>query len=108
MENIPFVDVMDVVVVSPDTIKIVVYEKALAGYIEFMDSYMYFDRDGYMVETSRPKCKGARLNKDVLNVYVGKKNIYELTCMSILDLIKFFDKLKLNDPISIFFANQVT
>jgi len=52
---------------------------------------------GYMVETTCPKCKGARLNKDVLNVYVGKKNIYELTCMSIVELIKFFDKLKLND-----------
>ena len=33
VENIPFVDVMNVEVPSPDTIKIVVYEKALAGYI---------------------------------------------------------------------------
>ena len=51
---------------------------------------------GYMVETACPKCKGARLNKDVLSVYVNKKNIYDLTCMSILELIEFFDKLKLN------------
>lgn len=58
VENIPFVDVMDVTVLAPDTIKIVVYEKALAGYIEFMDSYMYFDRDGYMVETSTIKTLG--------------------------------------------------
>ena len=33
VENIPFVDVMDVQILSPDTIKIVVYEKALAGYV---------------------------------------------------------------------------
>ena len=50
-----------------------------------------------MVESVCPKCKGARLNSDVLNVFVGKKNIYELTCLSIKELIIFFDKLKLNN-----------
>lgn len=50
VENIPFVDVMDVQILSPDTIKIVVYEKALAGYVRYMDTYMYFDKDGYVVE----------------------------------------------------------
>lgn len=58
VENIPFVDVMDVSVIAPDTIKITVYEKALAGYIEFMDTYMYFDKDGYVVETSGIKTLG--------------------------------------------------
>lgn len=58
VENIPFVDVMDVTVLAPDTIKITVYEKSLAGYIEFMDSYMYFDKDGYMVEASNIKTVG--------------------------------------------------
>lgn len=66
-------------------------------YIETSSKWIREWIEGYMVETSCPKCKGARLNKDVLNVLVGKKNIYELTCMSILDLIKFFDKLKLNE-----------
>ena len=66
-------------------------------YIETSSKWIREWIDGYMVETSCPKCNGARLNKDVLNVYVGKKNIYELTCMSIVDLIKFFDKLKLNE-----------
>ena len=50
----------------------------------------------YMVETTCPICKGRRLKSDVLNVYVGKKNIYELTELSIKDLIDFFDNLKLN------------
>ncbi len=58
VENIPFVDVMDVTVLEPDTIKITVYEKALAGYIEYLDTYMYFDRDGYVVETSNIKTMG--------------------------------------------------
>lgn len=58
IENIPFVDVMDVNILSPDTIKIVVYEKALAGYIQYMDSYMYFDKDGCVVECSDVKTAG--------------------------------------------------
>ncbi len=75
VENVPFVDVMDVSVVSPDTIRITVYEKSLAGYIEFMDSYMYFDRDGYIVETSNVKTVGVPwivgLNFD--HVVLGEK-----------------------------------
>lgn len=58
VENIPFVDVMDVSILSPDTIKINVYEKALAGYVDYMDSYMYFDKDGYVVESSQIKTDG--------------------------------------------------
>ena len=65
-------------------------------YIETSSNWIREWIEGYMVETSCPKCKGARLNKDVLSVLVGKKNIYELTCMSISDLIEFFDNLKLN------------
>lgn len=52
VENIPFVDVMDVAILAPDTIRITVYEKALAGYIKYMDTFMYFDKDGYVVENS--------------------------------------------------------
>lgn len=58
VENIPFVDVMDVDILAPDTIKITVYEKSLAGYVEFMDTYMYFDKDGYVIESSDIKTVG--------------------------------------------------
>lgn len=52
IKDVPFIDVMDVTVVSPDTIRITVYEKALAGYVEYMNTNMYFDKDGYVVENS--------------------------------------------------------
>lgn len=52
IDDIPFLDAMDVKVLSPDTIKITVYEKALAGYVKYMDTYVYFDKDGYVVESS--------------------------------------------------------
>lgn len=56
--GIPFIDVMDVSILAPDTIKITVYEKALAGYVEFMGTNMYFDKDGYVVENSSVKTQG--------------------------------------------------
>lgn len=58
VENVPFVDVMDVKVLAPDTIKIIVYEKVLTGYVKFMDTYMYFDKDGYVVESSGVRTAG--------------------------------------------------
>ncbi len=65
-------------------------------YIETTSTWIREWLEGYMVENTCPKCKGSRLKSDVLNVYVNRKNIYDLTCMSIKELINFFDKLKLN------------
>lgn len=58
VEDIPFVDVMDVKILAPDSIRITVYEKALAGCVKYMDTYMYFDKDGYVVESSSIKTEG--------------------------------------------------
>ena len=58
IDNIPFVETMDVTVLEPDTIKISVYEKALAGYIEYLGKYVYFDKDGIVNEVSNVKTQG--------------------------------------------------
>lgn len=50
--DIPFVERIDVEIVSKDTVRIHVYEKALAGYIRYLGRYMYFDRDGIVVESA--------------------------------------------------------
>ncbi len=52
--------------------------------------------DNYMIEHTCDTCHGARLNDDVLQVKLGKKNIFEVTEMSIKDLIPFFESLKLS------------
>ena len=52
--------------------------------------------ENYMIETDCDTCHGARLNNDVLQVKVSNKSIYEVTCMSIKELVKFFDNIKLN------------
>ena len=56
--GVPFVDVMDVSILAPDTIRITVYEKAVIGYINYLDTYMYFDKDGFVVESSSVKTAG--------------------------------------------------
>ncbi len=53
--------------------------------------------ENYMTELPCDTCHGARLDEKILNVFVGGKNIYEVTNLSIRDLITFFDKLKLNE-----------
>ncbi|MDE6912071.1 MAG: FtsQ-type POTRA domain-containing protein, partial [Lachnospiraceae bacterium] len=58
IEGIPFVETMDVVVQSNDTIRINVYEKALAGYVQYLGRYMYFDNEGVVVEASKVATKG--------------------------------------------------
>ena len=58
MENIPFIQAMDVTIEAKDTIRITVYEKALAGYVSYLGQYIYFDKDGIVVETSTEKTAG--------------------------------------------------
>ena len=58
VDNIPFIQRMDVRILSPSHIKIEVYEKALAGYIEYLGHYLYFDRDGIVVESATKAIDG--------------------------------------------------
>ena len=48
------------------------------------------------VNTECPKCHGARLDESVLSVKINKKNIYELTLLSIDELKTFLENLKLS------------
>ena len=50
---------------------------------------------GFMIEMECPKCHGTRLKQDILSVLINKKNIYELTALSIQDLLEFLKNLKL-------------
>ena len=58
IEGIPFIQTMDVAIEAKDTIRITVYEKALAGYVSYLGRYVYFDKDGIVVETSEEETKG--------------------------------------------------
>jgi len=64
-------------------------------YMETKSTWIREWIENYMTELECPACHGARLNNSVLSVLVGKKNIYELTELSIKDINIFFDKIKL-------------
>ena len=65
-------------------------------YIETSSSWIREWLDNYMMELECPVCHGARLKESVLNVLINKKNIYEMTQMSIGELLDFIKNLKLN------------
>lgn len=118
IENIPFVDVMNVTILAPDTVKITVFEKALAGYVKQMDTYTYFDKDGFVVENSSvkttgvPQITGLRFNYAVRGkqLPVEDSSIFE----QVLNITKLLNKYKLiadkiqfldTGEIIIYFAN---
>ena len=99
IQDIPFVDVMNVSILAPDTIKITVYEKALAGYVKYLDTYMYFDKDGYVVESSGirtqgiPQITGLSLNHVVLGEQLPVEDPQVFS--RIMDLTKLLNKYSL-------------
>lgn len=54
-KNIPFIAKLDIEYVSAHKVTVTVYEKAMAGCVEYMDQYVYFDQDGYVLEISLTK-----------------------------------------------------
>ncbi|MBR3025131.1 MAG: excinuclease ABC subunit UvrA, partial [Oscillospiraceae bacterium] len=53
--------------------------------------------ENYMTERLCPDCQGKRLKKESLAVTVGGINIAELSDMSVLDSLDFFESLKLTE-----------
>ena len=66
-------------------------------YLETKSGWIREWLDGFMVETECPVCKGKRLKKSVLSIYINDKNIFDMTDMSIGDLLDFLKKLKLTN-----------
>ena len=48
-EKIPFVEDYKIVFQGPDRVEVIVYEKSVVGYVSYMSSYLYFDKDGIFV-----------------------------------------------------------
>ncbi|MDD4779507.1 MAG: excinuclease ABC subunit UvrA [Tissierellia bacterium] len=62
--------------------------------------------EDYMYESPCPECHGARLNPVSLAVKVGNKNIYEVTQLSVVKSLKFFEELELS-PINKIIGSQI-
>lgn len=59
--QIPFVEDYKIIFHSPFHAEVIVYEKSIVGYVSYMSSYMYFDRDGIIVESSVDRLEGVPL-----------------------------------------------
>ena len=66
-------------------------------YMETSSTWIRDWLENYMIEYECDACHGARLKDEVLSVKVDGKNIYEVTCMSIKDLLKSYETLKLSE-----------
>lgn len=82
-----------------------VYPVAFEGLIKNMErryretgsDVMKQEYEEFMRITPCKVCKGQRLKASSLAVTVGDKNIYEVTDMSIVNLVDYFDTLELNE-----------
>lgn len=94
--KIPFIAKVVMETKWPDTINITVYEKSMVGYIVYQGAYMYFDKDGVVVESSNqivdgvPLVTGLNFNHIVLyeTLDVPDESVFN----SILDLKQYLDK----------------
>ncbi|MDO4267314.1 MAG: cell division protein FtsQ/DivIB [Eubacteriales bacterium] len=55
---IPFVEDYEIVFKSLTEVEVIIYEKSVVGYVSYMSSYMYFDKDGIIVESANQRLPG--------------------------------------------------
>ena len=65
-------------------------------YMETTSTWIREWLENYMIEYECETCHGARLSDEVLSVKIDKKNIYQVTQLSIKELIKYINNLKLS------------
>ncbi|MGB8455752.1 MAG: cell division protein FtsQ [Anaerocolumna sp.] len=112
VDSIPFVEDIDVGLVNKNTVKIHVYEKVITGCIEFMGGYMYFDKDGIVVESSNQKIDevpfitGLSFNRIILyeKLDVQKKSLFNVI-LNLTQLIRKFqikiDTIQFNSDLEV-------
>ena len=99
--KLPFIEKIDVTMKDTHSVTIVVYEKMIAGCVELMGEYLYFDKDGIIVESSSqlfegvPVVKGLKFNKlllgEKLELEAQKQELFDV----IIDLTQLISKYDL-------------
>lgn len=97
--KIPFIAKVNIELDWPGTLNITVYEKSMIGYVLYQGSYMYFDKDGVIVESSTelvediPKVNGLDYGSIVLynTLDVTDKSVFP----SIMNLKQYLDKYEI-------------
>lgn len=99
-KEIPFVEDYKIEIKSLDDVKITVYEKSIVGYLTYMGTYMYFDKDGIVVENSMelidgiPRITGIDYDHIVLysKIPVKRDDVFQL----IMNVSQLISKYKIS------------
>lgn len=98
-KEIPFIERYQIEIKDMHTVEIIVYEKNIIGYIDFLGSYMYIDRDGVVVDSSSEplpgicKVEGIKFSKIVLHEKVETSNTQAF--QDVLMMTQIFEKNKI-------------
>ncbi len=111
--GMPFIQAMDIKILNDHTVKIMVYEKSLAGYVEYLGRYLYFDKDGIVVESASEKTSGipqvSGLVFDSVTLYEKLPIEDDSVFGSVLSITQLLAKYKLTaDRIYFSGANEMT
>ncbi|MFW6015599.1 MAG: cell division protein FtsQ/DivIB [bacterium] len=99
-DKIPFIEMIDIKLTSFQDIEVSVYEKKVIGCIEYMGMYMYIDKDGLIVESSKeqlddiPIIQGLNFEHLILYDYLPIKD--KTIINDILNIIQLLDKYYIN------------
>lgn len=96
--KLPYIEKADLELNGSHTVTVRIYEKMMTGCVEFMGEYLYFDKDGIVVESSSeqlpdiPLIKGLKFNKIILNekLEVQKDELFD-TILNLTQLVDKFD-----------------
>ncbi|MBE5931983.1 MAG: hypothetical protein E7263_01000 [Lachnospiraceae bacterium] len=112
IDGIQFVNKIEIDYLSKNTVSVTVYEKALAGCVEYMNSYIYFDKDGIVLESSSEMVEGVPFIKGLEfdRWEVGKKLPIEdeRKFKAILNVTQLIEKYELDiDGIKFTASNEL-
>jgi len=96
--RVPYVERYDISYEGKNVVRIRVYEKILVGCVKVMGQYLYFDKDGYVTESSTeqlpgvPLVKGLEFDRIVLyeKLKIQKDELYDVI-LNITKLVKEYD-----------------
>lgn len=96
--RVPYIERYDVRTEGKNVIRIQVYEKILVGCVKVMGQYLYFDKDGYVTESSVerlpdvPLVKGLEFDRIVLyeKLKIQKDELYDVI-LNITKLVREYE-----------------
>lgn len=112
LDEIPFVSKMDVEMTGRKSIAVTVYEKSIAGCVLYKGNYVYFDKDGIVLDASNELIAGVPCIKGLnfTEWEMGKKLPIddESRFQSILSITQLIDKYELEiDGIEFTAENEI-